>query len=92
VAWLLGLHPEWQIAIASYGAELDRDVHRETFPNCRLLPNSAAAHRFELTRGGGARFVGRGGALLGTGAHLFEGEAATQEGRCAAIPAGSDRR
>jgi len=86
VCWLLGRHPDWLIAIASYGAELtetwgrkvrsiiDGDAHQKIFPSCRLSPDSAAAHRFELTRGGGARFVGRGGALLGTGARLVIGD------------------
>jgi predicted phage terminase large subunit-like protein len=83
VAWLLGRHPDWQIAVASYGAELTEswgrkvraiiagDAHQRIFPGCQLSPESAAAHRLELTRGGGARFVGRGGTLLGTGAHVL---------------------
>ncbi len=83
VPWVLGRHPDWQIAVASYGAELTEgwgrkvraiiagEAHQHIFPECQLAADSAAAHRFELTRGGGARFVGRGGTLLGTGAHIL---------------------
>jgi len=86
VPWLLGRHVDWQIAAASYGAELSEawgrkvrtilagDAHQHIFPSCQLVSDNAAAHRLELTSGGGARFVGRGGALLGTGAHLLIGD------------------
>ncbi len=82
-SWLLGRHPDWRIAVATYNAELAEswgrkvraiiagDAHQQIFPGCRLANDSTAAHRFDLTRGGGARFVGRGGALLGTGAHIL---------------------
>jgi predicted phage terminase large subunit-like protein len=83
VPWILGRHPDWQVAAAAYSAELTEiwgrkirtimtgDSHQDIFPDCRICPDSAAAHRFDLTRGGGARFVGRGGTLVGTGAHLL---------------------
>ena len=83
VGWMLGRHPEWQIAVAAYSGELaegwgrqvrsliSSEAHQAIFPNCRLSAQSAAAHRFELTGGGGTRFVGRGGALLGTGANIL---------------------
>ncbi len=77
IPWFLGRHPERSVIAASYGAELIEasgrrirdtlasDIHRAIFPECQLSESSAAMNRVELTAGGSAYFVGRGGALTG---------------------------
>lgn len=82
-AWYLGRNPDRYVIAASYGAELAEDfgrrirntvqspLHRAIFPESRLAEGSAAAHRFDLTRGGAYYAVGRGGSMTGRGAHLL---------------------
>lgn len=82
-AWYLGRHPDRQVIFASYGQELSDDfgrrvrnlltdpLHKAIFPDCRLSEDSAAAHRFNTTRGGAYFAVGRGGPVTGRGANLL---------------------
>ena len=82
-AWYLGRHPDRQVIFATYGQELSDDfgrrvrnlivdpLHQAIFPDCRLNDDSAAAHRFNTTRGGAYFAVGRGGPITGRGAHLL---------------------
>jgi predicted phage terminase large subunit-like protein len=81
--WFLGRHPDRHIILASYAQELASDfgrkvrnlvadpLHQMIFPECVLSGDSAAAHRFSLTAGGGAFFVGAGGSVTGRGADLL---------------------
>jgi predicted phage terminase large subunit-like protein len=80
VAWYLGRHPDHQVILASYAAELAegharrvRDMIRdERFPfDVRIDETSAAVGRFSTTAGGLVRSAGVGGALTGFGAHLL---------------------
>jgi predicted phage terminase large subunit-like protein len=81
--WFLGRHPDRHIILASYAQELASDfgrkvrnlvadpLHQMIFPECVLSGDSAAAHRFSTTAGGGAFFVGAGGSVTGRGADLL---------------------
>jgi hypothetical protein len=82
-AWYLGRHPDRSVIFATYGQELSDDfgrrvrnliadpAHQAIFPNCKLSGDSAAAHRFNINRGGAYFAVGRGGPITGRGAHLL---------------------
>jgi predicted phage terminase large subunit-like protein len=82
-AWYLGRHPDHHVIFATYGQELSDDfgrrvrnlladsLHQAIFRDCRLSEDSAAAHRFNTTRGGAFFAVGRGGPVTGRGAHLL---------------------
>jgi predicted phage terminase large subunit-like protein len=82
-AWYLGLHPDRSIIASSYGAELANDfgrrvrgfvvddLHRAIFPDCRVVDDSNAVHRFGLTGGGNYYAVGAGGPITGRGADLL---------------------
>jgi predicted phage terminase large subunit-like protein len=80
-AWVLGRHPDWDIVVASYGAELSQTFGRqfrhlirspeyhEIFPDIELDESSQSIDNMRTMRGGGALFIGRGGALTGRGFH-----------------------
>lgn len=82
-AWYLGRNPTRQIVVATYSdtfaEDFGRDVRRiiqspeykHAFPEIRTVRGSNAADRMQTVQGGGIRFVGRGGALTGRGAHLM---------------------
>jgi predicted phage terminase large subunit-like protein len=82
-AWYLGRHPDHQVIFTTYAQELSDDfgrrvrnfiadlLHRAIFPNCVLSEDSAAAHRFNTTRGGAYYAVGTGGPITGRGTNLL---------------------
>ena len=82
-AWYLGRNPAKSIIASSYGAELANDfgrrvrgfvvddLHRAIFPDCRVVDDSNAVHRFGLTAGGNYYAVGAGGPITGRGADLL---------------------
>jgi predicted phage terminase large subunit-like protein len=82
-AYALGRTPTERIISVSYGSELSETWGRrvrnsiadptfhEIFPGCQLSADSAAAYRFETTRGGEYSAVGRGGPVTGKGASLL---------------------
>ena len=82
-AWYLGRHPDRNVMFATYGQEpsddfgrrvrnqLTHELHQAIFSACRLSEDSAAAHRFNTTRGGAYFAVGRGGPITGRGANLL---------------------
>jgi predicted phage terminase large subunit-like protein len=82
-AFALGRNPLERIISVSYGSELSETwgrrvrnsigdpTFREIFPGCQLSADSAAAYRFETTRGGEYSAVGRGGPVTGKGASLL---------------------
>ena len=59
--------------VPGVGVEPTRRVStfREIFPGCQLSADSAAAYRFETTRGGEYSAVGRGGPVTGKGASFL---------------------
>lgn len=79
-AWWLGKHPEQQIILASYGAELAEASSRRArgllqhpsypFP-ARVAQDSSAVNRWGTTQGGIVHAAGVGGAMTGFGAHLL---------------------
>ena len=83
VPWYLGRNPDRRVIVSTYGQELSDDHGRDVrrlmqSPAYRALfdvaldPSTAARDAFDLAgRRGGARFVGRGGAIVGRGAHLL---------------------
>ena len=83
ISWFLGLYPDKNAVLCCHTQELvDRGgrsirsylnsvEHLAVFPECRIRDDSAAAHRFDLTRGGGFYGVGIGGGLTGRRADLL---------------------
>lgn len=81
-SWIAGKHPEWEQIVATYGQDLADDLGRwckrtltdprfsTVFANSRARSDSAAASRIDLERGGGLRFVGVGGPLIGRGGNI----------------------
>lgn len=77
-AWILGEHPEWPIAVASYSNELaidfgsaTRDImqsqaYKDIF-NTRLRADTAAKGKWMTAEGGGYMAAGAGGAFTGKG-------------------------
>lgn len=82
-AWYLGRNPKDQVVVATYSDTFAEDFGREVrgiiqspeykhiFNNIRLVRGSQAADRLQTVQGGQIRFVGRGGALTGRGAHCL---------------------
>jgi len=82
-AWYLGRHPDRSVIASSYGQELASDfgrrvrgfttddLHRAIFPECRVVDDSNAVHRFGLTAGGNYYAVGAGGPITGRGGDLL---------------------
>lgn len=82
-AWCLGRHPDWYVISSTYGQDLSNDFgkkvrdlmrdprHRRAFPNSRLSMDSAAKDHFATTADGHYFAVGRGGSVVGRGAHIF---------------------
>jgi predicted phage terminase large subunit-like protein len=80
-AWILGRHPDWDIVVASYGAELSQTFgrqfrhllrspeYKEVFETLELDEASQSIDNMRTMAGGGALFIGRGGALTGRGFH-----------------------
>jgi predicted phage terminase large subunit-like protein len=83
VGHYLGLYPERDVILISYGQDLADDMgrrvrnllsdprHMEIFPASRLRDDSASMRRFDLTAGGSFYAVGRGGPITGRGADLL---------------------
>ena len=46
-------------------------VYGAIFPQAKMAPDSASAHRFSLLNGGGYFALGAGGAITGRGANLL---------------------
>jgi predicted phage terminase large subunit-like protein len=81
-AWFLGHHPDKEVIVASYAAELAEDHSRSTrgliksdlfraaFPRCELSPDKSAVGKWQTTLGGGYRAAGVGGGITGMGAHI----------------------
>jgi hypothetical protein len=82
-AWYLGQHPDRYVIFSSYNQEISDDfgrkvrntvaspLHRAIFPESKIADDSAAAHRFNLSRGGAYFASGRGGSLTGRGSNLL---------------------
>jgi len=82
-AWYLGRHPDRGVIAASYGQALADDFgrrvrnliasdeHRAVFPGSAIAPDSAAAQRFALVKGGTYFAVGRGAAVTGRGGDVL---------------------
>jgi len=80
-AWVLGRHPEWDIVVASYGAELSTTFgrqfrhllhdpsYKEIFPQVELDESSQSVENMRTLAGGGGLFLGKGGPLTGRGVH-----------------------
>lgn len=85
-AWASGLHPEWDIGIASYSDTMATDFgadirafitsapHRQAFPGYRLRKGGGAKDNIQTEAGGRLVAVGRGGALTGRGMCLGLGD------------------
>jgi predicted phage terminase large subunit-like protein len=85
-AWVSGLHPEWDIAVASYSDTMAEDMgadtraivtsaaHKQVFPSYRLRRGGTSKSNIQTETGGRLVFVGRGGALTGRGMHLGIGD------------------
>ena len=81
-AYLLGLHPHWEVICASATSPLAEEFggavrdcisspeYRHLFPTVRLSPDTAAKGRWTTTEGGGYHAVGIGSALMGRGAEV----------------------
>ena len=79
-AWYLGRHPERQVILASYSAELAESNSRRVrnllrhpwypFP-ARVADDSQAVNRWGTTQGGTIIAAGVGGSITGFGAHLL---------------------
>lgn len=78
--WIAGRHPEWEQVVAAYGQDLADDLGRwgkrtmadphwaNLFPGSKIRTDSRAVDRIDLAAGGGLRYVGVGGSLVGRGA------------------------
>lgn len=85
-AWVSGLHPDWDIAVASYSDTMAEDMgadtrailtsaqHKTVFPSYRLRRGGTSKSNIQTDTGGRLVFVGRGGALTGRGMHLGIGD------------------
>lgn len=85
-AWASGLHPDWDIAVASYSDTMAEDMgadtrailtsaqHKQVFPSYRLRRGGTSKSNIQTDTGGRLVFVGRGGALTGRGMHLGIGD------------------
>ena len=81
-AWYLGRHPEQEIIVSSYSAELAQDFgyktrnlvnsteYKEIF-NTRLRDDSQSKAKWLTDEGGGYTAVGVGGAITGRGANIL---------------------
>jgi len=81
-AWYLGKHPEKEIIVASYSADLAQDFgyktrnlvnsqeYQEIF-ECRLRDDSQSKAKWLTQSGGGYTAVGVGGAITGRGADIL---------------------
>lgn len=81
IPWSLGRDPTQHIIFATYNEEFALDhgrdiratmsapIYRQIFGNTRLQIGSAASDRLQTNKGGIAFFVGRGGSVVGRGAH-----------------------
>ena len=81
-AWVVGRHPRWEVITSAYGQELADDFgrwckhaltsprYRVVFPGTVPREDSTAVSRIDITAGGGLRFVGVGGPIVGRGAHV----------------------
>lgn len=80
-SWILGRHPDWEIILTSYAAELTEDhsrIARDTLKEwgpklwgITVAKESAAVNRWGIAKHrGGLTAVGVGGALTGRGAHI----------------------
>lgn len=82
-AWISGLHPEWDLAVASYSDTMAEDFGADTraimvsprfklaFPEHALRRGGTSKSNIQTDRGGRLVYVGRGGALTGRGAHVL---------------------
>lgn len=82
-AWVLGLHPEFEIISSSYSGSLAtgfskkvrgllRDpMYNVLFPDAKLDPDNQNAEGWMTTKGGGYIPAGVGGAITGKGAHIL---------------------
>ena len=81
-AWYLGKHPEKEIIVASYSADLAQDFGYKTrnlvgsgeygeLFNTRLMEDSKSKAKWLTDEKGGYTSVGVGGAITGRGANLF---------------------
>jgi len=83
-AWYVGLNPNHEVTVATYGQTLSDSMGRDVrsimqcptytaiFPLVQVDPKRSAADNIGIKdKRGVLRFVGAGGALTGTGAHLM---------------------
>jgi predicted phage terminase large subunit-like protein len=79
-AWVLALHPDWFVLLASYEAETAirwgkkvRNTLTEHYPELgiRILEDTHAGHYWVTKEGGGMSCAGVGGAFTGKGAELL---------------------
>lgn len=82
-AFILGVHPEWEVIAASYNSELANDFGRSVrgivnspeyatlFPGFGMAQDSRAADRWNTTNGGAYVAAGVGTAVTGRGAHVL---------------------
>lgn len=81
-AYVLGLHPNWEIMVLSYGDELLK-VHSDqfrqviasgwyktVFPELKIKPGQNRADEIVTTKGGRRKATSLQGAITGRGAHL----------------------
>jgi predicted phage terminase large subunit-like protein len=85
-AWASGLHPEWDIGIASYSDTMATDFgadirsimgtpqFKQVFPAHKLRRGGTAKDNIQTDKGGRMVAVGRGGALTGRGMCLGLGD------------------
>lgn len=83
ISWFLGLYPDRRVIVSTYGQSLADDHGRDcrrimnsdawrTLFGHRLASDSQARDAFDIAdHYGGARFVGRGGAITGRGCDLL---------------------
>ena len=82
-AYILGLHPSWQVICASYSADLAKKHsndfravleaawYRSTFPTTRIGPYKNSETEIELTARGGRLATSVGGTLTGRGGDIL---------------------
>lgn len=85
-AWVSGLHPDWDIAVASYSDTMAEDMgadirtimqtpqYKQVFPGHKLRRGGTSKSNIQTEKGGRLVAVGRGGALTGRGMHLGIGD------------------